>query len=144
MDLAEIGEKAFGFALIFSLISTIIVIALLSAGLPPDTVNVPLYAPVSLFYRNVQAIVEKIPTNATVTDLVTATAVAFISGFTQFLFTLVFGLLAAVQTIATLIPAEVRFLVFPLYFIGAFLQLSIWYYIVTKVFSILKSWLPGG
>lgn len=144
MDIAEIGERAFGFALVFSIVSTVIVISMLSAGLPPDMINVPLFAPATMFYRNVKAVVETIPSNATPTELVSATAAAFIGGFLQFMLTMLTGLLLAVYTIAAVIPPEVRFLVFPLYFIAGFLQMTIWYYIVTKVFSVVKSWLPGG
>jgi len=144
MDIAEIGERAFGFALVFSLVSTVIVISMLSAGLPPDMINVPLFAPATMFYSNVKAVVETIPSNATPTELVSATAAAFIGGFLQFMLTMLTGLLLAVYTIASVIPPEVRFLVFPLYFVAGFLQMAIWYYIVTKVFNVVKSWLPGG
>jgi len=144
MDLAEIGERAFAFALVFSLVATIIVISMLSAGLPPDMIDVPLFAPATMFYSNVQSVVEKIPQNATPTDLVGATAAAFIGGFLQFILTMLTGLLLAVYTIASVIPPEVRFLVFPLYFVAGFLQMAVWHYVVSKVFSMVKSWLPGG
>ena len=140
MDLAEIGERAFSFALVFSVVSTIIVIALLAAGLPPEVLNVPLYIPVSAFYQNVQNLVSKLPQNATITELFYASTSALLGGFVQFVFTLLFGVLALVHTLAMIVPPQVRFLVAPLYFVGAFLQLMIWYYIVTRIFSALK---PG-
>jgi len=144
VSLEEFGEKAFGVAFFMSLVITILVITLLASGLPPEAFSIPLFMPASRFYSMVNNIASKIPKNATVEYLTFTTTVSLIGGFWQFSYMLLFGIIGLVQTIATIVPPEVAFLTIPLYFIGSFLQVSIWYYIILKFFNIIRSWLPGG
>jgi len=142
MNLEEIGEKAFTFALIFSLVSTIIVLTLLAGGYPPEQLRAPLFLAATTLYKNVKSLAGELPKNATLEEVKWTMAASFVSGFGQFIMSFLFGFLGLVQTIASIIPSEVGFLTIPLYFIGSFLQVMVWYYFLTRVLDTLRSWLP--
>ena len=142
MNLEEIGEKAFSFALLFSVLNTIIVLTLLASGYPPEQLQTPLFMAATYLYSNVNQMAQNLPTNATISDITAAAGTLLISGIGQFLTSLLFGFLTLIQTFALIIPPEVSFLVIPLYFIGAFLQVMVWYYFMTRVLDTFRSWLP--
>jgi len=143
MDLDELGRKIFSFTMVFSVLITVMVSALVAGGFPASSLSLPLFLPASRFYSIVQDMASKIPQRADVITMVTMSTVAFLGGFTQFAFTMLFGILSIVYMIASILPPEVSFLSVPLFFIGSFLQVVVWYYIVFTFFSWLKSWLPG-
>jgi len=142
MDLEEIGQKVFTFALYYSIIMTVITLALISAGLPAEAFNLPLFAPATRLYEVTMSIASRLPQNATIMDLLTGLSFGIVGGVLQFTMALLFGVLALVQTLATLVPPDVRFLVVPLFFVGAFIQTMVWYYLAIKLYNTLKSWLP--
>jgi len=142
MDLEQIGERIFGFMLYYSVIITVITLTLISAGIPVDAFDLPLFTPANRFYEMTMAIAAKLPTNATITSFLFGLSFGIVGAAVQLLTTLVTGVLALIQTIAMLIPPDVRFLVVPLYFVGSFVQVVVWYYLAVKIYNLLKSWIP--
>jgi len=143
MDLSDIGRRVYGFSLVYSIIITIIVVGLVSAGLPPESLNSPLFLPSSRFYSAVNDIASNIPKNATLSGFLLKAGGTLVTVLLQFSFTLLFGLIALVQSLAYIIPQQYSFLIPPLFFIGSFLQFIVWYYIITEVLSRLRSILPA-
>jgi len=139
----EIGETAFRFAFVYSVVVTVLVMGLVSGGFPVDAFSgTPLFLPSTKLYSYTRQIVETLPTEATATDLMLAIATIFVTGFLQFMFTLLAGVIALVHTIAGLIPPQLGFLILPLYFVGSLVQLMVWYYITIRVLSTVRAWLP--
>ena len=136
MDLSSIGERVYGFALWYSIIITIIAITLASAGYTLDS---PLFVPSSTFYNAVNNIANNLPRNATLSQLLLKGGSLLAGAVLQFSFTLLFGLIALIQTITYIVPTQLAFLIPSLYFIGGFFQFVVWYYIISKIISTLSS-----
>lgn len=142
MDLEEIGRKIYSFALYYSIVMTVITLALIGAGLPAEAFNLPLFTPATRLYEVTMSVVSRLPQNATIADLLMGLSFGIVGGVLQFTISLLFGVLALVQTLAMIVPPDVRFLVVPLFFVGAFIQLMVWYYIAVKLYNLLRSWIP--
>ncbi len=136
MDLSSIGERVYGFALWYSIIITVIAISFASAGYTLDS---PLFVPSSTFYKSVNNIANNLPRNATLSQLLLKGGSLLAGSVLQFTFTLLFGLIALIQTITYIIPPQLSFLVPSLYFLGGFFQFVVWYYIISKIISTLSN-----
>jgi len=143
MDLEQFGERVFSFALYYSIIITVITLALISAGIPPESFSLPLFTPATRFYQMTMAIASKLPQGeVSMFELLVGISFGIVGAVTQLLTSLTTGVLALVQTIALLVPPDVRFLVVPLFFVGSFIQIMIWYYLAIKLYNLFKSWIP--
>jgi len=139
----EIGETAFRFAFVFSIVTTVLIVGLLAAGFPVDVLSdIPLFMPSTRLYSYTQDVVGRLPQEASAADLVIAVATIYVTGFAQFVFIMLSGVIALVYTIASLLPPQLVFLTFPLYFVGALVQVMVWYYASIRVLASLRSWLP--
>lgn len=139
--LSDIGEKAFGFAFITAVISTVIGLAMIGAGVPPESFDVPIFMGIKPFYEMTYKIVNQLP-QGTPMDVFTFLKISalILSGtFVQFLTTIMGCVLLIVQTIAEIVPAPVSYLVVPLYFVGAIIQVSIWVYLLRSLIDLLSS-----
>jgi len=145
LELAEkIGQAAFNFDLIFSIIITVIGISLLANGINPGAEVTGLFLPFKWIYGETYRISSTLPSQPTSTSI-TATigSLGLLAIFLEFLFMLITGFLNIVYVIGTIVPAQLKFLVPALYFIGAFLQLMTWIYIVNQIVNRLASLIPG-
>ncbi len=141
MNLEDIGQKAFSFALIYALLTTVFTIAMLSAGINPPATFKALYLPSTFFSKFVMDLRSKLPSNYVPSDVfATMATITAVAAIVQFVFSLLWGFLALITVFAYIIPAECSFLVPVLYFIGAFLQGMVWYYVIVRVLSKLRMW----
>jgi hypothetical protein len=140
VNLDYIGERAFSFALVFSVVVTFVVTSLLASGFPPDELaRIPLFTSSAQLYSHVREMSESIPREADVPTIISSAFAVLVTGFSQFVITLLFGIIALVQTIGELIPPEAGFLVVPLYFVGSFIQVMVWYYFLTRVLEWMRN-----
>lgn len=144
MEIAErIGKTAFNFNLIFSLVITVIGIALLSNGINPGDKVTGLFIPLDWVYQKTAQIQQNLPADYTPLDVLQALGMTGLFGiFLEFLFMMISGFLVLVYTISTVIPSQLLYLTVPLYFIGAFVQLMVWIYMLTVILDKLSSLVP--
>ncbi len=132
-----IGEKAFAFGFIFSLVSTFFTVALVSAGVDPGEIS-RFFLPMSWFYDTIQRMQSQLPQDqVTSTVAVTMVTAAVATMTAQFVVSLVTSFLALVEIIASIIPQQLSFLVPPLYFFGGVLQFILWVYVINRILELL-------
>lgn len=129
--LLSLGEKTYGFSFIVSLVSTIIALALSTAGVDPSVFNVPIIIGMKPFYTTIYSIYQSLPhgTSITAMQLVEIIALTLSGAFMQFLLVLVASFFLLVNSLAMVVPPQLGFLIPPLYFVSALLQASVWIYI---------------
>lgn len=144
VDLVEdVGRTAFEFNLVFAIVITLIGVALLANGVNPGAQVTSLFLPINWIYENTFALQKSLPHDFTPISAISQLGLVGVMGvFLQFLYTMVVGFLSLVYVISTIIPAELRFLIPPLYVLGAFIQLMVWMYFINKLLSFLSQLVP--
>ncbi len=142
MKLEDIGEKAFSFAFLYALLSSIVTIALVSSGIQVPSTLRTMYLPTTFFASYVADLRSKLPTDYMPADVfVTIGATTAVAAIVQFIFSLLFSFIALIMVFTTIIPPQCSFLIPVLYFVGSFLQGMVWYYVFVKIFSKLRTWI---
>jgi len=144
VEIAErIGKAAFNFSLIFSIIVTVVGIGLLASGVNPGDKVTAMFMPLDWVYQRTIEVQQSLPQNYTEITIFNAVSMVSLFGiFLEFLFMLIFGFLVLVHTISTLLPQQLAWLSVPLYFLGAFIQLMSWIYILTLILDRLSQLVP--
>lgn len=129
--LLSLGERTYSFSFVVSIISTVIALALSTAGVDPSVYNIPIIMGMKPFYQTVYSIYQSLPHGTSVTGLQLLEIIALtLSGaFVQFIFTLLASFFLLVNSLAMVVPPQLGFLIPPLYFVSALLQASAWIYI---------------
>lgn|GEM_PF-5697703 len=146
MEIADrIGKTAFNFNLIFSVIMTVIGLALLASGVDPGSQVEGAFLPLSWFYAKTHQLQSDFPSSPTSFDVTAPMILAGLLAVTlEFILMMLGGFLALVYLISSIIPEQLGFLVLPLYFIGAFIQLMVWIYAANMLVTKLSSLIPFG
>ena len=85
-SLTDIGKHVFSFSIITAVISTVIALALVSAGVPPSTFNVPIFIGIRGFYNMTYNMYKSMPTNSTnVSSFIWVSATILAGSLVQFL-----------------------------------------------------------
>ena len=139
VSLTDIGRYAFSFSLITAVISTVIALALVSAGVPPSTFNVPIFIGMRGFYNMTYNMYQSMPTNSTdVSTFMWSSATILAGSLVQFILTMLGATFLLINSIAVVLPPEVSFLITPLYFVGGFIQVTAWIYLVSTIRDIFS------
>lgn len=144
MEIAErIGKTAFNFNLIFALVVTVIGIALLANGVNPGEKVTLMFMPLDWVYQRTFELQQTLPEEPTPLDVLQALGVVgVLAVFLEFLFMMISGFLLLIHVIASLLPEQLAYLSVPLYFLGAFVQLMSWVYMVSTIVSKIASTAP--
>ncbi len=138
ISLDSIASAAFAFAFMFSILITIIALAYLSSGIEVPKEIETLMLPTSYFINVTRSIVSQYPSSPTAGVIAwTKVAIAAVTALLQFLYTLLTGFINIVIVISKIVPPSCAYLLPPLYFIGAFLQFTLWYYVTKKILSLV-------
>ncbi len=142
----EIGEKAFGVGLLISILFTMFAMIMIANGVEiPSPLNT-LFMPLSSIYHYTSELLTKAQTlssSGTPTPIevgIYILSVSMLIGGMLINFVLIIaGIFLYIAVILYYyIPAEVNYLVLPLFFIGAFLQFCLYIYVFKKMSNIIS------
>lgn len=142
----EIGEKAFSIGLMISILFTMFAMILIANGVEiPSPLNT-LFMPLSKIYGYTSEMISKAQTlssSGTPTPVevgIYILSVAMIVGGMLINFVILIAgiFLYTAIILYYYIPAQVNYLVLPLFFLGGFLQFTLWVYVLKKMSSIIS------
>lgn len=142
----EIGEKAFGVGLLVSILFTMFAMIMIANGVEiPSPLNT-LFMPLSSIYHYTSELLTKAQTlssSGTPTPIevgIYILSVSMLIGGMLINFVIIIaGIFLYIAVILYYyMPAEVNYLVLPLFFIGAFLQFCLYIYVFKKMGNIIS------
>ena len=147
MVLAEIGKKAFSFALYLSIIITVFSLILLSTGISIPSPLSLLVMPMGSIYTYSEQLIHFAQTMNTgnwLGKLQQATTYAFgvltaVTGVVVNFGVLVVTIFISLAYVMYVyLPAPIHYLALPLFFVLSFIQACIWVYVIQKIASALS------
>ena len=144
--LYEIGRWAFGFALVYAIVTTVLYIAVMYAGLDPGPLARYSFG-ADYFYSLAARMAEHVPTGNYPLSWLVQGAWLVIVGFGALFATLV-GLIITLSTafiqfglmMSDYIPPIFGFMKPIILFVSSFLQLALLYYAITTI----RNWIAGA